>query len=92
VKAWTFAAPAATSSTSSETGTSKKSISSCVFTALSDITFILFLFCPPSIVSALTQVILVVHDKVASENYLLTLFAASIITANTSFGFESIAT
>ena len=93
MKAWTFAAPAATSSTSSETGTSKKSISSCAFTALSDITFILFLFCrAPSIESALTQVILVVHGKVASENYLPTLFAASIITANTSFGLESIAT
>jgi hypothetical protein len=28
----------------------------------------------------------------APQNYLLTLFAASIITANTSFGLESIAT
>jgi hypothetical protein len=39
-----------------------------------------------------TNFIREVHGKVASENYLLTLFAASIITANTSFGLESIAT
>src|SRR5262245_40062144 len=88
--AWTFAAPAATSSPSSET--SKKSISSCAFSAMSDITFILFVFCrAPSILSAFTNYLRGSRQG-GHGNYLLTLFAASIITANTSFGLESIAT
>jgi hypothetical protein len=87
--AWTFAGPAATSSASSKT--SEKSISSCAFGTISVMALILWLR-PVQYKSVHTNFIREVHGKVASENYLLTLFAASIITANTSFGLESIAT
>src|SRR5262245_17956769 len=62
--AWTFAASAASSSTSSET--SKKSISSCAFSEMSDITFILFLFCraPLDCIRA-HPIIRLFHGKVA---------------------------